>query len=57
MWLVAPDGYKGSLTARAATEAIARGLTRICPGQTIRSMPMTDGGEGFLDLLVSVGAA
>jgi glycerate kinase len=57
MWLVAPDGYKGSLTARQAAEAIARGLQKARPDKQIVTMPMTDGGEGFLDVLMTVGVA
>lgn len=57
MWLVAPDGYKGSLTARQAAAAIARGLQTACPEKQVVTMPMTDGGEGFLDVLMTVGVA
>lgn len=45
--LVACDKFKGSLDARAACEAIARGLARRFPGADIHIHPIADGGEGF----------
>jgi len=48
--LIAPDKFKGSLSAREVTAAIASGLARF-PGFLIDSCPVTDGGEGFADAL------
>lgn len=53
MLLVAPDGYKGSLSAREAANAIARGLAKALPREDVVAMPMSDGGEGFLDAMVA----
>jgi len=49
--LLAPDKFKGSLSAAEVCNAIARGLQRINPSITIISMPMADGGEGTYELL------
>ncbi len=45
--LVAPDKFKGSLSAVAAATAIARGWQRAAPEDEIELAPIADGGEGF----------
>ncbi|KAB2674689.1 MAG: glycerate kinase [Verrucomicrobia bacterium] len=45
--LVAPDKFKGTLTAREAAESIAAGWRRIHPDDVLDLLPMSDGGEGF----------
>lgn len=50
--VVAPDKFKGSLTARAAGEAMARGLARAFPRAQIEVVPVADGGDGTADVLV-----
>lgn len=45
--LIAPDKFKGTLTARAAAEAIAAGWHTAHPDDEIRLLPMSDGGDGF----------
>ncbi len=49
---MAPQEFKGSLTARAAAEAMARGLRRSVPDADLDVLPMADGGPGTLDVLV-----
>ena len=44
--LIAPDKFKGTLTAREAAENIAKGLLDILPDTQIDLVPMADGGEG-----------
>lgn len=51
--VVAPDSFKGSLSARAAAESIGDGLRRALPAATIDLLPLSDGGEGFLEVLTS----
>jgi glycerate kinase len=51
--LVAPDKFKGTLTAEQAARAIARGWRREDPGAELDLAPMADGGEGTLDALVA----
>lgn len=47
--LVAPDCFTGTLTAPQAAEAIAAGWTRGAPQDTVRLLPLADGGPGFVD--------
>ena len=49
--LVAPDKFKGSLSAVAATAAITRGLRAVWPDAEITAAPIADGGEGFAEAL------
>ncbi len=49
--VVAPDKFKGSLSAHAAAEAIARGLRSVWPDAELLLAPIADGGEGFADTL------
>ena len=56
--VVAPDSFKGSLTAPDVCAALACGLTRASPDVQVMARPMADGGEGTLDaVLAAVGAA
>jgi glycerate 2-kinase len=45
--LIIPDKFKGTLTASAAAEAIAKGWLKSRPLDSIESLPMSDGGDGF----------
>jgi glycerate kinase len=51
--LVAPDKFKGTLTAEQAAQAIARGWERGDGSAEVEVIPMADGGEGTLDALVA----
>ncbi len=50
--VVAPDSFKGSLSAPEAAAAIAKGVARGAPGATAIRRPMADGGEGTLDAVL-----
>jgi glycerate 2-kinase len=50
--LVAPDKFRGTLTAAQAANAIATGWRRARPDDTLDLAPVADGGEGTLDALV-----
>ena len=50
--VVAPDSYKGSLTALEVCEAAAEGIARIGRGIEVVQVPMADGGEGTVQSLV-----
>ena len=52
-FLNAPDAFKGTLNAAQAAEAIAAGIHHIIPTAEIETLPLADGGEGTLDVLVS----
>ena len=51
--LIAPDKFKGSLSALAAAEAIARGFRTVWPEATMDLAPIADGGEGFAEALAA----
>ena len=50
--LVAPDKFRGTLTARQAAEAVATGWRRTRPDDRLDLAPMADGGEGTMAALV-----
>jgi glycerate 2-kinase len=52
--LIVPDKFKGSLTARQAAEAVARGWRRARPKDELDLLPMSDGGDGFGEVLSSL---
>ena len=49
--LVAPDAFAGTLTAPEAARAIADGWARQAPDDQLTTLPMADGGPGFVDVL------
>ena len=49
--LIAPDKFKGSLSAVAAVEAIGRGWKKVFPEDELVPAPIADGGEGFAEAL------
>ena len=49
--LVAPDKFRGTLSARQAAEAVATGWRRTRPGDDLDLAPMADGGEGTMAAL------
>ena len=50
--VIAPDSFKGSLTALQVAEAIEVGLRRMFTDAAIEKIPMADGGEGTVQSLV-----
>ncbi|NLB17632.1 MAG: glycerate kinase [Syntrophomonadaceae bacterium] len=50
--IVAPDSFKGSLTAAQAAGSIARGIYKVFPGAKVVEIPLSDGGEGLVDCLI-----
>jgi glycerate kinase len=53
--VIAPDSFKGTLTAEAAAEAIATGLRRVRPDADVVVRPVADGGEGTVGAAVRAG--
>ncbi|PWW58325.1 glycerate kinase family protein [Actinokineospora spheciospongiae] len=49
--VIAPDGFGGTLTSRAAAEAIAAGWRRGAPAHELLLRPLADGGPGFVPVL------
>ena len=54
--LVAPSGFKESLSAEAVAQAIAAGVRRVIPGVQVDEYPVPDGGEGTAAALVAATA-
>lgn len=54
--VIAPDKFKGSLSAPEAATAMARGVRRVAPHAEIDEVPMADGGEGTVTALVAATA-
>jgi glycerate kinase len=51
--VIAPDSFKGSIAAPAATAALADGWRSVRPGDEIVEIPQADGGEGTLDVIAA----
>ena len=49
--LIAPDKFKGSLSAREVAESIAAGLHDVLPNAKLDLVPMADGGEGTAEVI------
>ena len=49
---IAPDSFKGTLTALEAAECIERGLRRELRNISVRKIPMADGGDGTVQAIV-----
>jgi len=45
--IIAPDSFKGTLTAARACDIIARAFASVYPGAEIHTLPLADGGEGM----------
>jgi len=45
--LIAPDSFKGTLTAAQACDIIARAFLSVFPGAEAHTLPLADGGEGM----------
>ena len=52
--LIAPDDFKGTLSAVEAAEAIAAGWRSHAPDDTLTLIPLSDGGPGFVRALSTV---
>jgi glycerate kinase len=53
--VIAPDKFKGSLTAAQVAARVAAGLTRAAPGVDVVQVPVADGGDGTLEAALSAG--
>jgi glycerate kinase len=52
--LISPDKFKGTLTAGAAAGAIARGWRKVRPRDSLELLPMSDGGDGFGEVMANL---
>jgi glycerate 2-kinase len=53
--VVAPDKFKGTLTAAQVAVHVAAGLGRACPGVETVQVPVADGGDGTVDAAEAAG--
>jgi glycerate kinase len=51
--VVAPDSFKGSLSALGVAQAMERGVRTVFPEAEVRRVPIADGGEGTVEALVA----
>ena len=49
--VLAPDKFRGSLTARQVTDAMTEGIRLVYPDADIVALPLADGGEGTAEVL------
>jgi glycerate kinase len=49
--LIAPDRFKGTLGAREAAEAVVAGWKQVRPADLLEVLPISNGGEGFAEIL------
>lgn len=50
--VVAPDSFKGSISARDICRAVEKGVLRVFPQASVIALPLADGGEGTMENLV-----
>lgn len=50
--IIAPDSFKGSISADGAARAVAQGVKAALPDAEVLTLPVADGGEGTLKILV-----
>jgi glycerate kinase len=51
--VAAPDSYKGSVSAVAVAQAMERGIRQVFPTAEVCKVPISDGGEGTVEALVT----
>lgn len=51
-FLVAPDSFKGTLSAGQVCDIIAGSIRRFVPDASVRCLPMADGGEGMTEAYI-----
>lgn len=52
--VIAPDSFKGSLSAVDVSDSIERGILKVIPEAEIIKLPMSDGGEGLVNTILTV---
>jgi glycerate kinase len=53
--VLAPDSFRGSLSAAAVTDRLADGISSVRPDVQLLRCPVADGGEGTLDAALGAG--
>jgi glycerate kinase len=54
--IVAPNSFKGSMSATQAAKAMTRGVHEVFPKADVVEIPVADGGEGTVEALVTADA-
>jgi len=54
--VVAPNAFKGSLSAAAAAEAMRAGIELVMPSAEVVLVPIADGGDGTVEALVAAAS-
>ncbi len=52
--IIAPDSFKGSMTAQMAADAMEAGIRRAYPQAETLKLPMADGGEGTVETISAI---
>lgn len=52
--VVVPSGFKESLSAEEVGQSIARGIKKVNSDHQVTTIPMVDGGEGFVDTITKL---
>ena len=50
--VVAPDSFKGSVSAVAVANAMEQGILSVFPDAEVIKVPIADGGEGTIEALI-----
>lgn len=53
--VLAPDKFKGTLSAAQVAHHLGRGIRSVCPQAELVTVPVADGGDGLLDAFCAVG--
>ncbi|MCA1672893.1 MAG: glycerate kinase [Actinobacteria bacterium] len=51
--MIAPGAFKGSLDAKAVAESLAEGVRQVWPQARLVLLPLSDGGDGWVESMVS----
>ncbi len=51
--VLAPDSFKGSMTALEVANSMEKGILSVLPTALVEKVPMADGGEGTVDALLA----
>src|SRR2546430_8638715 len=54
--LVAPAAFKGTMGPRQVAEALSAGIRRAVPEASLLQCPISDGGDGLLDAVLTPGS-
>ena len=53
-FILAPDSFKGSLSAKQVCIAMEKGIMKVFPDAEVISLPLADGGEGTVETLIKI---